>query len=78
MFYYTVTAFWRSKYENAYEFHVYVAQIVRKNERHWYLKYFLAPIFQYGEGIVIFKPHFSMIIFGFNLHSTWLFLVVIL
>ena len=68
-FYYIVTAFWYSKFENAYENQVYVAQIVRKNERHWHFKYFLAPIFQYGEGIVMFKLRFFMIIFGSNLHS---------
>ena len=72
-FYYIVTAFWRSKYENAHENEVSVAQIVRKSEPHWHFKYFLAPIFQYGEGIVIFKPRFFMTIFGFKLRSTWLF-----
>ena len=72
-FYYVVTAFWHSKYENACKNQVYVAQIVSKNERHWHFKYFLVSIFQYGEGIVMFKPRFFMIIFGFNFHSTWLF-----
>ena len=33
-FYYILTAFWCSKYENAFENQTYVAQMVRKNERH--------------------------------------------
>ena len=33
-FYCILTTFWRSKYENEFENQIYVAQIVRKNERH--------------------------------------------
>ena len=73
MLHYILTAFWCSKYENAYENHVHIAQTVRKNERHWHFKYFFGSILQNGEEMVMFKPRFFMITIGFNLHSTGLF-----
>ena len=62
-FYYILTSFWRSKYENPYQNQIYVAQIVRKNKPHWHCKYFWVPIFQHGERMVMFKPRFFMMTF---------------
>ena len=84
-FYNVVAAFWRLKYEDTYENQVLIAQIVCKKECHWHFKYFMAPIFHYGEGIVMIKRvslwlflNLTFILLGYSanviLHGCTLFL----
>ena len=70
-FYYILTAFWRPPYQNAYENQVYIPQIVRKNVTG------ISNIFQHGEGMVVFKPHFFMMTFQ-DFRDIWWWLTLFL